>query len=162
MTHVLKKKIPKIILFLPFLKKIKGVLVIKIYMVMFFYCGVHLCYMCQNEENCTIFQLWLKGVCSDQVLIPRAQPEVVFFVMSNESPNFSDYESKISPPNSLEFRRYSTKCISNWYTYFPFLLYLHNSLIPRVAYFLLPLKRKKTQVKVETLHNAFQRSRSIN
>ena len=35
------------------------------------------------------------------------------------------------------------KCKIIRYTYFLFLLYLHNSLIPRVAYFLLPLKRKQ-------------------
>ena len=32
---------------------------------------------------------------------PRAQPEVVLFLMSHESPYFSHYHPKISPSNSL-------------------------------------------------------------
>ena len=32
---------------------------------------------------------------------PRAQPEVVYFLIPNESPYFSDCKSKISTSNSL-------------------------------------------------------------
>ena len=43
----------------------------------------------------------LKGVASDHILIPRAQLEVVLFLMSNEKTYFSEYKSKISPLNYL-------------------------------------------------------------
>ena len=41
---------------------------------------------------------------------PRAQPEVVLFLVSNESPYFSHYNPKISASNSLYFGSYSRKC----------------------------------------------------
>ena len=47
---------------------------------------------------------------------PRAQPEVVYFLISNESPYFSDCKSKISAPNSLQFWRYTKNGEINWYT----------------------------------------------
>ena len=74
---------------------------------------------------------------------PRAQPEVVYFLISNESPYFSDCKSKISASNSLWFWRYDKKREINWYTRKKFLMYFHNSLIPRGAYFLLPLESKQ-------------------
>ena len=43
----------------------------------------------------------LKGPYADHILIPRAQPEVVYFLVSDESPYFSNYKSEISPSNSL-------------------------------------------------------------
>ena len=46
----------------------------------------------------------------------RAQPEVVHFLISNESPYFSSCKSKISASNSLYFWRYDKKCEVNWYT----------------------------------------------
>ena len=47
---------------------------------------------------------------------PRAQPEVVYFFVSNESPYFSNCKSEILPSNSLQFGRYGRKCEVNWYT----------------------------------------------
>ena len=43
----------------------------------------------------------LKGPYADHILIPRAQPEVVYFLVSNGSPYFSNCKSEISPSNSL-------------------------------------------------------------
>ena len=48
-----------------------------------------------------LFLVDVKGVDSDYILIPRAQPEVVQFLVSNESPYFSHYESEISPSDSM-------------------------------------------------------------
>ena len=45
---------------------------------------------------------------------PRAQPEVVHFLISNESPYFSGCKSKILALNSLLFWRYDKKCEINW------------------------------------------------
>ena len=47
---------------------------------------------------------------------PRAQPGVVYFLTSNESPYFSYCKSKISASNSLHFWRYNKKCEVKWYT----------------------------------------------
>ena len=47
---------------------------------------------------------------------PSAQPEVVHFLISNESPYFSSCKPKISTSNSLQFWRYDKKCEVNWYT----------------------------------------------
>ena len=46
-------------------------------------------------------QVRIKGPYADHILIPRAQPEVVYFLIPNESPYFSDCKPKISASNSL-------------------------------------------------------------
>ena len=51
----------------------------------------------------TFLQHVIKGPYADHILIPRAQPEVVLFLVSNESPYFSHYNRKISASNSLYF-----------------------------------------------------------
>ena len=43
----------------------------------------------------------IKGPYANHILFPRAQLEVVYFLISNESPYFSDCKSKISASNSL-------------------------------------------------------------
>ena len=43
----------------------------------------------------------IKGPYADHILIPQAQPEVVYFLVSNESPYFANCKSEISPSNSL-------------------------------------------------------------
>ena len=48
-----------------------------------------------------LWSLQVKGPYADHILIPRAQPEVVYFLISNESLYFSDCKSKISASNSL-------------------------------------------------------------
>ena len=49
---------------------------------------------------------------------PRVQPEAVYFLISNESPYFSNCKSKISASNSLQFwrSRPNKKCEVKWYT----------------------------------------------
>ena len=49
---------------------------------------------------------------------PRVQPEVVYFLISNESPYFSNCKSKISASISVQFWRYrpNKKCEVQWYT----------------------------------------------
>ena len=74
---------------------------------------------------------------------PRAQPEVVYFLISNESSYFSNCKSKISASNSFWFWRYNKKSEVKWNTRKWFVMYFHNSLIPRGAYFLLPLESKQ-------------------
>ena len=44
---------------------------------------------------------YLKALMPITFSSPRAQPEVVYFLISNESPYFSDCKSKISASNSL-------------------------------------------------------------
>ena len=56
--------------------------------------------MIESKQTNKIVLLF-KGVGADYILIPGAQQEVVYILMSNERPYFSDYESKISPPNYL-------------------------------------------------------------
>ena len=43
----------------------------------------------------------LKGLMLITFSSPRAQPEVVYFLISNESPYYSNCKSKISASNSL-------------------------------------------------------------
>ena len=45
--------------------------------------------------------LILKALMPITFSSPRAQPEVVYFLVSNESPYFSNCKSEISPSNSL-------------------------------------------------------------
>ena len=72
----------------------------------------------------------------------RAQPEVVHFLISNESPYFSGCKSKISALNSLQFWRYDKK-LNVKLIGIPESMHFHISLIPRGAYFLLPLEGKQ-------------------
>ena len=90
-----------------------------------------------------IFHVCLKDLMPITFSSPRAQPEVVHFLISNESPYFSGCKSKILASNSLQFWRYDKKCKINWYTRKLFLMYFHISLIPRGAYFLLPPESKQ-------------------
>ena len=48
-----------------------------------------------------MMRLEIKGPYADHILIPRAQPEIIHFLISNESPYFSSCKSKISASNSL-------------------------------------------------------------
>ena len=47
------------------------------------------------------FHVPLKALMPITFSSPRAQPEVVYFLVSNEGPYFSDCKSKISASNSL-------------------------------------------------------------
>ena len=61
-------------------------------------------YSCSYSEVATIYTnhtSHIKGPYANHILIPRAQPEVVYFLISNESPYFSSCKSKISALNSL-------------------------------------------------------------
>ena len=50
----------------------------------------------------SIWLSWhIKGPYADHISSPKAQPEVVYFLISNESPYFSSCKSKISASNSL-------------------------------------------------------------
>ena len=60
--------------------------------------------------------LLLKALMPITFSSTRAQPEVVHFLISNESPYFSGCKSKILALNSLQFWRYDKKCEINWYT----------------------------------------------
>ena len=88
-------------------------------------------------------QLAIKGPYADHILIPRAQPEVVYFLISNESPSFLIVNPKFQLQILCCFGVITKKCEIKWYTRKQFLMYFHNSLIPRVAYFLLPLESKQ-------------------
>ena len=72
-----------------------------------------------------------KVVCSHYILIPRAQPEVVLFLVSNESPYFPHYNPKfqLQIHYTLEVKAENVKCAYFRYTNFDFLMYFHNSLI---------------------------------
>ena len=86
-----------------------------------------------RHHNPTINQYLKAFKYADYILIPRVQPEVVMFLMSNESPYFPHYNPKTSAPNSLYFGSYSRKCTYFQYTNFYF-MYFHNSLILSVTY----------------------------
>ena len=47
------------------------------------------------------FMSYLKDLMPITFSSPRAQPEVLYFLISNESPYFSSFKSKISASNSL-------------------------------------------------------------
>ena len=53
----------------------------------------------QNKTAHVVFLL--KGLMPITFSSPRAQPEVVYFLVLNESPYFSNCKSEISPSNSL-------------------------------------------------------------
>ena len=60
---------------------------------------------------CGVYEcLLLKALMPITFSSPRAQPEVVLFLVSNESPYFSHYNPKISASNSPNFGSYSRKC----------------------------------------------------
>ena len=66
----------------------------------------------QNVQNTsTLCQKHLiKGPYADHILIPHGSTgSIFFFLVSNESPYFSNCKSEISPSNSLKFRRYDRK-----------------------------------------------------
>ena len=46
-----------------------------------------------------------KGPYANYILIPRVQPDVVLFLVSNESLYFSNYNPKISASNSLYLQK---------------------------------------------------------
>ena len=61
---------------------------------------------CRNKQNnvkmVMFFFIFIKGPYADHILeSPRAQLEVVHFLISNESPYFSGCKSKILALNSL-------------------------------------------------------------
>ena len=57
-----------------------------------------------------------KGPYADHILTPRAQPEVVYFLISNENPYFSNCKSKISSCKFFVVWRHNKKCEIKWYT----------------------------------------------
>ena len=59
---------------------------------------------------------WFKGLYADHILIPRAQPEVVYFLISNESPYFLIANPKFQLEVLCSFWRYNKKCEIKWYT----------------------------------------------
>ena len=58
---------------------------------------------CSDGQCCEFYYsiLRLKALMPITFSSPRAQPEVVYFLVSNESPYFSNCKSEISPSNSL-------------------------------------------------------------
>ena len=62
---------------------------------------------------------------------PRAQPEVVLWLVLKESPHFPHYNSKISASNSIYFGSYGRKCTLFWYTNFDVCIFItqHHFLI---------------------------------
>ena len=71
-------------------------------------------FLCTNGSVGYLMQL--KALMPITFSSPRAQPEVVYFLISNENPYFSDCKSKISASNSLKFWRYTKNGEINWYT----------------------------------------------
>ena len=48
-----------------------------------------------------VVELGIKGPYADHILIPQGSTEVVYFLISNESPYLCNCKSKISASNSL-------------------------------------------------------------
>ena len=55
----------------------------------------------QEKEPYKRLREAVKGPYADHILIPRAQPEIVYFLVSNESPYFANCKSEISSSNAL-------------------------------------------------------------
>ena len=103
--------------------------------------------------NCT--EISCNRPYADHILIPRAQPEVVHFLVSNESPYFSSCKSKISASNSLQFWRYDKKCEVSWYTRYNFLWVFIIASSPWVHTFFCLWRVNKKLPQDETSQNAF-------
>ena len=91
-------------------------------------------------ESCYFFKI--KRYVPIAFSSPRAQPEVVLFWVSNESPYFSHYNPKISASNSIYFWSLSIAENVPISPDFDFLMHFHNSLIPSVTFLILPQERK--------------------
>ena len=59
-----------------------------------------------TKDAKTALMFKLKVVCSHCILIPQAQPEVVLFLVTNESPYFSHYNPKIPGSNLITLRQF--------------------------------------------------------
>ena len=103
-----------------------------------------------------------KGPYADHILIPRAQPEVVHFLISNESPYFFSCKSKISASNSLQFWRCNKNVKLNGIQENNFLFIFIITSSPGVHTFFCLWRINKKLPQGQTSQNAFQRSRSIN
>ena len=103
---------------------------------------------------------FLKALMPITFSSPRAQPEVVYFLVSNESPYFSNCKSEISPSNSFSFGDMAeiVKLIGIPINNFLCIYIIASS--PGL-HTLFCLWRVKKLPQGETSQNTFQRSRSI-
>ena len=101
--------------------------------------------MLKTPKNC------LKALMpiADYIRIPRVQPEVACFLVSNESPSFSHNNPKKFQPQILNTLEVIAENVLISGIPIFFLLYLHNSLIPSVTYFFAPREKIKSQLEVK-------------
>ena len=90
---------------------------------------------------------------------PRAQPEVVYFLISNESPYFSDCKSKFQLQILCSFGDITKSMKLNPETNFLCIFIIASS--PGVHTFFCLWRVNKKLPRGETSQNEFQRSRSI-
>ena len=93
---------------------------------------------------------------------PRAQPEVVHFLISNESPYFSNCKSKISASILCSFGDITKSVKLNGIPENNFLCIFIIASSPGVHTFVCLWRVNKKLPQGETSQNVFQRSRSIN
>ena len=112
--------------------------------------------------SCSHLMVELKDLMPITFSSPRAQPEVVHFLISNDSPYFSCCKSKNSASSSLQFWRYdkNVKFIDIPENNCLCIFIVASS--PGVHTFFCLWRVHKRLTQDETSQNAFQRSRSIN
>ena len=93
---------------------------------------------------------------------PRAQPEVVYVLISNENPYFSNSKSESSASNSLSFGVITKSVKLNGIPENNFLCIFIIASSPGVHAFFCLWRVNKKLPQGETSQNAFQGSRSIN
>ena len=118
-----------------------------------------------HNSEVTLIHFLLKALMPITFSSPRAQPEVVYFLISNESLHFSDCKlSKISASNfsSLGDITKSVKLIGIPLPENNFLCIFIIASSPGVYTFFCLWRVNKKLPQGETSQNAFQRSSSIN
>ena len=93
---------------------------------------------------------------------PRAQPEVVYFLISNESPYFCYCKSKISAQIPCSFGDITKSVNLNGIPENNFLCIFIAASSPGVHTFFCLWRVNKELPQGETSQNAFQRSRPVN